>query len=274
MNNIDILIRGTCSKQEYEDELWKLYDMGYREPSVDKLVGWHIKLTVWISGSMEREFGYPRGDLVSAGLLGLVTAVNRVISGETVMRDMNLTAYVTVYVKRFVREFMIKDHLMPVSRTVLAKGIIMPRVCGMGTLLEIGENDWRECQYEALLTDLEYGELERRVLSLRVEGYNYAEIAGFLDVSNSYVGKVMLEIQKKFEREFGRPRNARKRRNTVEESTDGDVNQCGSDLGIDCNAGDSVDSLDSEVEPETEPEERSLLFGDVPEENWEPSDAY
>ena len=194
------------------------------ESVIEPLILHHIPLAAHFAGQIEKQFGYREGECLSAGFAALVGTINRIFKSETpILHDNNITPYLIICIKGAILDYLQHDHLMPVSRTTLKKGIKnLPRLTPI-TMLPSGfetsidhlleHRDYVESDLQGTYIEMGLSERDIKILQMKLEGYTYQEIADQIGLSLPMIGKIFHSIQDKFIALFHfRPKHARKQR--------------------------------------------------------------
>ncbi|MCK9460608.1 MAG: hypothetical protein M0R80_13295 [Proteobacteria bacterium] len=219
-----------------EEELYRLTSLlrEHNESAMKPLILHHIPLTAHFAGQTTLQFGYRSGECLSAGLEGLVASINRIYEAAgtdtPILRDNNITPYLVVCIKGAILDFVNHDHLVPIGRATVRKGLKdFPRLTPI-TILPSGfetdidhlleHRDFVESDLQGTYIEMGLNERDIKVLQLKLMGYTYQEISDLTGYTFPLVSKIFRGIQDKFIMLFKfRPRHARKRRSDREEIT-------------------------------------------------------
>ena len=135
-----------------------------------------------------------RDDLEAVALLAMVKAFKRRVPETHIERK----KFLTTCINNAIRDFLIKDKLMPIPRAVIDQHnqyvVLDPeRILHQHAKTRAHQED--ALRLEELLAD--YTPLEREVILLRIDKYKQVEIAEKLGISCSEVCKILKRIRSK-----------------------------------------------------------------------------
>ncbi len=156
----------------------------------DLLIESHMRLGCSIAGRYVR-FGGNSEEMVSAAMLGIVIAVDRIKKG--IIKHINVTGYIIHYIHQHCAEALRSDCVIPVPQNNDTKIIVCPITDNNieVTAINMGE------LYETI-EYITHTELERNVVFLRQQGHTDIEVASNLNVSRSIVTKTRKRLLERF----------------------------------------------------------------------------
>ena len=156
----------------------------------DLLVESHMRLGCSIAGRYVR-FGGNSEEMVSAAMLGIVIAVDRIKKG--IIKHINVTGYIIHYIHQNCTKALRLDCVIPVPQNNDTKIIVCPITDNNieVTAINMGE------LYETI-EYITHTELERNVVFLRQQGHTDIEVASNLNVSRSIVTKTRKRLLERF----------------------------------------------------------------------------
>jgi DNA-directed RNA polymerase specialized sigma24 family protein len=196
---------------------WHRFGMATKD-EIDEIFMSHVRLGIAIAGEYGWRAKHLINDLVSVAMLGIAEAIHK---APVAMVDNNITPYITTRVRGVVTDFVQSQHITA-SRTLRRKLAENPtwvqpffdtlskahdRATGLGdSSIEI-----LECIEHCVGMDanLQRREYKRASLRLRAAGYNNAEVAGILEISEAYVQSLVSDVRREYEKEY--PLNRRKK---------------------------------------------------------------
>lgn len=149
-------------------------------------------------------------DIRSCAMLGLVQAIRW---APERLYDDNIQGYVVETCKRFIREFLENDHLIPVKKDALKKGASIPVVYSIQARKfrnpETEENndppaqpkESESIEYQEVICTLSLSDKEFKALTLRLKGYTLQEIGQLMGYANhSPIVRILKSIGNKYRR--------------------------------------------------------------------------
>lgn len=188
----------------------------YKNGSVEArriLIETHLRLTIQIASGYVGRFRSKKEDIISAAMLGLVSAVDR---APRVLYNNNIAAYITTSVHSHIHDFLLHDQLIYIPAKRLQE-LRQTKLVPYTTTLTPKEDEdnleySNESDAEVLpeiydINELEVldfinqlDDMETMIFKLRVEEYNNVEIGARLGVSAEYVGQIRERIKEKYSR--------------------------------------------------------------------------
>lgn len=179
----------------------------------------HIKLVHRVCARYIYKYPYKREDIISSGMLGLTQAVVWASQGRLI--DLQITPYIVATVKRFIKDFLETDHLIPIPRHAFKEFIekmtipeFLPITMSMSQVshpddeenyledafLSHDKHIDNEVPLEELLDALDLSEFEKQVAIMKADGYTVREIGWRFEKSHVWIIKVLDEIEAKCRR--------------------------------------------------------------------------
>lgn len=182
----------------------------------EKLIEGHIRLAISVAGYFVSISSIRKDDLIQSSLLGLTQAVEWVPDR---LKDNNIAPYIVVTVKRFIRDFLNRDHLIPIEKTAYKK--LCEKHGGIGFLPYFNTIDKADVEYDddnfidrtpAIQDDLSYlwmteffqylhkgDEKYKKIINYLMEDYNQVEIAEKMGVSKQAINQSVTIIRSRVE---------------------------------------------------------------------------
>jgi len=178
----------------------------------------YIKLALRMAARYSRQRPEKGDDYASAALFGIAYALDR---AKEKLYDDNLTAWVIVNIRRFIRQFYEKDHLVRVPATTYSKAKKQGRELRTVTAvvmdereIDSGNNEKHLSKCYKIRSTIAGGFLalkemlglsaksdrDRIILEKRSQGYTDAEIGQQLGISTAYVHRLRKEMEDRFDR--------------------------------------------------------------------------
>ena len=156
----------------------------------DILIESHMRLGCSIAGRYV-SLGGNSDEMVSAAMLGIVTAVDNIKQG-LICHD-NITGYIIHYIHQFCTEALRTDRVILVPQKNGTKIIVCPITDNNieATVTKIGE------LYETL-EHIAHTRIEKNVIFLRQQGHTDFEIADVLNISRSTVTKTRKRLLERY----------------------------------------------------------------------------
>jgi RNA polymerase sigma factor (sigma-70 family) len=154
----------------------------------DVLIESHMRLGCSIAGRYV-SFGGDSEEMVSAAMLGIVEAVDRIRRG-VLMHD-NITGYIVHYIHQHCGETRRKDCLMPVPRGV-------ERIRRHPLTNENITTDYEIEEFYEIIECIIKTDTEKDILFFRQQGDTDEEVATKLCVSRSFVSQTRRELFERF----------------------------------------------------------------------------
>lgn len=179
---------GTLSKIEREDLITSYIFLALQ------VAGRYANLKPWIAD-----------DLVSAGLQGIVYAINKAAEKLT---DSNLSAWITANIHRFITQTFLNDDMIAVKSSKLRhemkllgitpKPLVRVSIEETKSTLETTAKDIDilEMKEEILLASKD--SVDKFIIEMKMKGFKDVEIAEFLQMSQSCVAKRRVKIQSRY----------------------------------------------------------------------------
>lgn len=176
--------------------------------SRDELILGHLRLAKYLANRVRRRYGGDSADLLGAATLKLIECVDRLVSGEKVMLDGNISRWLACRMLGAVRTEVCNRALIRIPAPTLfrraAKGETLKLKCQelSDTLLghhpvqknpDIEEFDRLEEVRSILKSDLEH-----KVFDLRYQGLSDNEIGDLLGMNPRSIFRIRSEIGKRF----------------------------------------------------------------------------
>lgn len=162
----------------------------------DTLILAHMRVAFRIAGGMKRRLGVQIGmsvdDIYQAGYFGVVYGVN-----NQRLTDNNLTAYLTVIIRRFCYDHIEHDKSVPIERRALPKYLATFGSAGSVPLSDSGSESTIEAGIVMQETLSMFQEREQRIIHMMLASYTQTEIAKKLQISQPAVAKVVKTIREK-----------------------------------------------------------------------------
>lgn len=179
----------------------------------------HIPMVHRVCARFIYKYPRKREDIISSGMLGLTQAVVWASQGRLI--DLEITPYIVSTVKRFVKDYLETDHLIPIPRKAFKQHIermgvleFLPIVMSVS---QVSHKDDEENYLEdiflshdksinpeipinEMLDALNISEFEKQVALLKAEGYTVREIGWRFERSHVWIIKVLDTIEAKCRR--------------------------------------------------------------------------
>ena len=182
------------------------------QEAIGHVITAHIKLVHRVCGRYIYKYPRKREDIISSGMLGLTQAVVWASQGRLV--DLQITPYIVATVKRFVTEFLERDHLIPIPRHAFHQQMkILPIAMSVISISGDDEENQLEDMYlnhdkyintevplDEILDALNLSEFEKQVALLKAEGHTLREIGWRFEKSHVWISKVLDDIEVKCRR--------------------------------------------------------------------------
>lgn len=156
----------------------------------DLLTESHMRLGCAIAGRYV-SLGGNSDEMVSAAMLGIVTAVDRAKKG--LLKHDNVTGYIIHYIHQNCAEALRLDCVIPIPQHNDSKIITCPI-----TDNNIEATETRLGELYEILEHITYTEVEKDVIFLRQQGYTDTEVANNLNISRSTVTKTRKRLLKRY----------------------------------------------------------------------------
>jgi len=176
----------------------------------DKLIASHMPLAAWVARRYAYHHPNRTEDILSAGFLGLTQAVDW---AAVRLKDDHITPYISVTVKRFIRDFIEADSLMPIPRKTFkkmqVKGEQVPFFAPVESCQADEENyipaDITENTPsivddrtpDELLAHIIRDDRDQVIVDLLMEEYTMQEIGDELDISKQRVSMLVADIRRR-----------------------------------------------------------------------------
>ena len=184
------------------------------KPAIGCVITAHIRMVNRVCEHYIYKYPHKREDIISSGMLGLTQAVVWASQGR--LYDLNITPYIVTTVKRFVKDYLETDHLIPIPRKAFKQHIermalpeFLPIVTSM-TRDDSDEENYLEdmflsndkpanpdTPFDELLDALNVTEFEKQVALLKAEGYTVREIGWRFERSHVWIVKVLDRLEAK-----------------------------------------------------------------------------
>ena len=156
------------------------------------LIESHMRLGCSIAGRYVR-LGGKSDEMVSAAMLGIVTAVDRVKKGF--LKHNNVTGYIIHYIHQHCIEALRLDCVIPIPQHNDTKIIVCPITDDIlsrdGFQQQIGE-------FYEVLEYITHTEIEKDIVFLRQQGFTDFEVACNLNISRSTVTKTRKRLLERY----------------------------------------------------------------------------
>lgn len=151
-------------------------------------------------------------DIRASSMHGLVQAVRW---APDRLYDNNIEGYVVETCKRFIRDFLEHDHLIPVNRKAMERGADLPSVHSMSRVDNHGESfvdtnlpghnvqpsESESIEYQEVVGTLSLKDTEFKILALRLKGHTVEEIGRLMGYTgHAYVVRTLKGIASKYKR--------------------------------------------------------------------------
>jgi len=187
----------------------------------ETLIMSHVRLVLQICGGYVARYPKKKDDIVSAAMIGLVEAVDRMCAHV----HNNIGGYITIKVHSAIHKFLSEDHVIRIPQKQIKKmreENILPYTINLhGKVQEDEDNTAYTNDAEISLLPPQYDEndyeihdflnylstQEQEVLKLRLENHTGRDIAKILRISPARVSQILDDIGKKFTRFIRREAN-------------------------------------------------------------------
>lgn len=188
------------------------------KPAIGRVITAHIKMIHRVCARYIYKYPRKREDIISSGMVGLTQAV--VWSSQGRLIDLNITPYIVATVKRFIKDFLETDHLIPIPRHAFKEQIerlsipeFLPIVMTVSSITGDDEENYLEDTFlsndkhinpetpiNEILDALNLTEFEKQVALMKAEGYTVREIGWRFEKSHVWIVKVLDEVEAKCRR--------------------------------------------------------------------------
>jgi DNA-directed RNA polymerase specialized sigma subunit len=160
-----------------------------------EIIEGHIKLAITIAGRYIRICPRKSEELVSESMFGLMYAVKK---AQEKMIDDNVTSWIASCCHRFAQRFLISDNVIRVPPTSAKRCgiiVIVTRLTVDVTTASTGPL----CDFMDMIESCAKTDFDRKILDLRIQGYNDKEIGESLGVSQQHVSKMRDKMRSRFD---------------------------------------------------------------------------
>ena len=187
----------------------------------EKLIMSHVRLVLQICGGYVARYPEKKDDIVSAAMLGLVEAVDRM----RVHVHNNIGGYVTIRVHSSIHKFLINDYAIRIPQKQIKKlkeEHILPYTINFNSKIQEDEDNYAyENDADTSLLPPQYDDheheisdflnyltaQEQEILTLRLENHTGRDIAKIIQISPARVSQILCDIGEKFTRFIRREAN-------------------------------------------------------------------
>jgi hypothetical protein len=209
MKPSDSVGRGEPFTIEQNDEVYKRLVAGDIKARDEMMVG-NVALAIYRVEAYLRgasQMSYYRDEMISAGILGLCSAVER-MQKRGIVKNPKPTGCITKAIDRYISHCADEANTIVVSSRVqqmaraVGEPIILPHTVSEKTLISVDDTSIRdreevsELKEEALACCKD--EVEKTIVTMRVDGYTDAQIGKSLNLVRRRVSRLRQDIFKRF----------------------------------------------------------------------------
>lgn len=181
------------------------------------IINGHMRLGM----ALVSDFANPRqsDDLVGEALLCLVDTVDACGREPSRLHDTNITPYLAVHMRGAIRKFIAEDRVFGMKKRTfnhkLAKGEIdiddfakksvvhniedvSADILPMYFNMPVAPREYPDPEFTEILQLAIHTEGERRVITLRAQGYSHTEIAPIMNLSIRRIGQINSDVEQRF----------------------------------------------------------------------------
>lgn len=207
-------------KDQLNDLVIKLCHEDKRAHVMGAIIKGHIRLASQIAGRYMWKHPHKTEDIVAAAMHGLVQAVEW---APERLHDHNITPYIVTTIHRFISEYLERDHLVRIPRDTYKKRLLTHKYLPITFPIDPRKEDDEEnyehdtigslepsvydvdkpIEFDDLCNRLDLNYEERKIINLRVKGYDHEEIAQIIGKKRQWVGFVLGKLQERYIKIFG-----------------------------------------------------------------------
>jgi hypothetical protein len=168
-----------------------------------KIIEAHMRLAMSIVAPVARKHPRFRADLESEALYAITYAVTQVSSGKLQLDGDNITPLISAYIRGRLKRFLAQSHLIAIPATTISKmrknGVEIKFDKVTCVPIEAKAKHWMLSLEFREIFDLSIStELERSIVTMKLEGYTLAEISEKHQVSVMVAHRLFSKFRNKF----------------------------------------------------------------------------